>query len=192
MVDVFRDPLFQQVASDYMRNLISTYGTDHFYGDDGFFSNERSPWMGAVDAANKGRSPGAPSTAADGARMPPLLTLSSPSPTPPPPPPPPPPTTPAPTHPMSWWHAHAKGAYAGMSEVDPDATWIYQSYSWHQFIYYHRGPDLNNTLKVSPLLTWSAFEPVLSFLGWFWKKTFYPALGGYRLSCDSRAARVDR
>ena len=47
------DPFFQQVASDYMRVLIRTYDTDHFYGADGFFSNVHSPWMEPAPSASQ-------------------------------------------------------------------------------------------------------------------------------------------
>lgn len=40
--------------------------------------------------------------------------------------------------PPEWWAAHAKGAYQAMASSDPQALWVYQSYPWHQFIYYNK------------------------------------------------------
>ena len=51
------DPLFTTLADRYMRILIDTFGTDHFYQADGSFSAVPMPWLSAVaDRTTKTKS----------------------------------------------------------------------------------------------------------------------------------------
>ena len=112
MVDAV-DPLFQQLGRDWMAQLNETYGTgDHMFGADGFFSTIHAPWATlGTEQSKQGTE-----MSDDDADNFELLR----------------------NQPPEWWAAHAKGAYQAMANFDPQAVWVYQSYPWHQFIYYHK------------------------------------------------------
>jgi alpha-N-acetylglucosaminidase len=113
MVDAV-DPLFQQLGRDWMSELNAIYSTgDHMFGADGFFSTIHAPWatLGTSEQSKVGTE--LSDADADNLR---LLR----------------------NQPPEWWAAHARGVYQSMVSSDRQAVWVYQSYPWHQFIYYHK------------------------------------------------------
>ena len=138
MVDA-ADPLFQQLGRGWMQQLNETYGTeDHMFGADGFFSTIHAPW--ATLGTEESRAAAPFSQDAVSAQSFELLM----------------------NQPPEWWAAHAKGAYQAMAVSDPQAVWVYQTYPWHQFIYYHKavpggGDALNLTRSLSK--AWTSAVP---------------------------------
>jgi hypothetical protein len=123
------DPLFQRVAGDYMTNLIDAYGTDHYYGADGFFSSIHAPWLdgphrmvgGPQRATGENRMTGESylrpniepeviSTLNQQSEVISTLAVQQ--------------SGRALRAPSAWWAAHSKGAYDGMATTDPDAVWV--------------------------------------------------------------------
>eukprot|EP00039_Didymoeca_costata_P009204 m.121502 g.121502 ORF g.121502 m.121502 type:complete len:868 (-) comp14399_c0_seq4:356-2959(-) len=43
------DPLFTNLSDTYMQDLVATFGTDHFYQADGFFSHKSGPWASSAN-----------------------------------------------------------------------------------------------------------------------------------------------
>lgn len=38
------DPLFAMLSDVYMKDMVATFGTSHYYQADGFFNNKEGPW----------------------------------------------------------------------------------------------------------------------------------------------------
>eukprot|EP01044_Picomonas_judraskeda_P012224 COSAG03_NODE_1735_length_3585_cov_13.318703_2_plen_185_part_00 len=47
------DPLFGQVADEWMRTMIADWGTDHWYQCDGFFTGLPPPWDDAINTDDR-------------------------------------------------------------------------------------------------------------------------------------------
>jgi len=145
MVDA-ADPLFQQLGNDWMAQLNQTYGIgDHMFGADGFFSTIHAPWATMSTAGANSKQRGAVQGGRGllgGADADSFALLRD--------------------QPPEWWAAHAKGAYQAMSHTDPEAVWVYQSYPWHQFIYYHKAvPGGGDPLALTRTLAkaWTSAVP---------------------------------
>jgi alpha-N-acetylglucosaminidase len=126
-----------------MQTLIADFGTNHYYAADGTFSHAAAPWASlgealadpvngirkqyreARDASQRERLPAhhidqlaSPPAISSGPLPLPALSSSAPLPAPP--------NSTIDQHAF----AHSKAAYEGMSRTDPDARWVYQTWSW--------------------------------------------------------------
>ena len=108
------DPLFTRLSDAYMEDLISTFGTDHYYQADGFFDNTEGPWEVKINGEKKG-TPGSQTKAgvwqqdnsgADGIPPPPSDHNA---------------------------FLHSQAAYGGLNRTDPKAVWVYQTWVWRSF-----------------------------------------------------------
>eukprot|EP01043_Picozoa_sp_COSAG02_P011790 COSAG02_NODE_440_length_22296_cov_173.657386_16_plen_715_part_00 len=98
------DPLFGQVADQWMQIMIDDWGTDHWYQCDGFFTGLPPPWdASGDDIANLNgdevRDPSNPSF--DAMKV----------------------------EPDPAWTVVWKGAWEGMARTDPQAHWLYQGWA---------------------------------------------------------------
>lgn len=87
-----------------MKILIDDFGTDHMYAADGTFSHAAAPWMNAK-AAQAGLS-SMPEGVNDERTVDPPITID-----------------------MEAFN-HSAAAYAGMARTDPQAVWLFQTWSW--------------------------------------------------------------
>ena len=94
------DPLFGQVADEWMKTMIADFGTDHWYQCDGFFQGGAPPWLDTATHENTAATLTASAAEWDG----------------------------SPVEPSPAWTPVWKAAWGGMSRTDPDAKWLYQGW----------------------------------------------------------------
>ena len=120
------DPLFATIADKFMATLIADFGTDHYYAADGTFSHSAAPWMSLSEALadptfrTHARAAAAAAAAASDADLHDDAFREGTA----------GPTTPPPPAINQEAFQHSKAAYAGMTRTDPDAKWVYQTWSW--------------------------------------------------------------
>ena len=108
------DPLFTKLSDSYMDILIDDFGTDHMYAADGTFSHAAAPWMNAEEAQAEVSSmpelvnewPEADAKNGSHRYADSLIAID-----------------------MEAYN-HSAAAYAGMARTDPQAVWLFQTWSW--------------------------------------------------------------
>lgn len=105
------DPLFAKLSDDYMKILIDDFGTDHMYAADGTFSHAAAPWMTIKEMRAEVSSASKRTTdrheVISNEHPPsadPLIDIEA--------------------------FNHSAAAYAGMARTDPQAVWLFQTWSW--------------------------------------------------------------
>jgi alpha-N-acetylglucosaminidase len=97
------DPHFGEIADKWMGELVSSFGTDHWYQLDGYFDGGTAPWRaheGATALKKLVRGP-------LGRR----------------------PATADPPTPDPLWLRRGMSAYQGLNRTDPEATWSFQGFA---------------------------------------------------------------
>ena len=100
------DPNFGKVADVWMKELLSSFGTDHWYQLDGWFNGGVPPWLAASAA-----------TAASAALVAPTGTGAR--------------RAPVAEDPL--WRRRGAAAYRGLNATDPKAVWSYQGFAFEEW-----------------------------------------------------------
>lgn len=138
------DPLFGQVADEWMQIMIDDWGTDHWYQCDGFFTGLPPPWDTHTDLARFDGSD----------RESPPVTFDS------------------KIEPDPAWTPVWKGAWEGMARTDPQAHWVYQGWAirgWSDVAGLSR---LRALFDVVPLGQWIPLDMDISGI-WRYYHTFW-------------------
>jgi len=94
------DPRFAELADAWMKELTSSFGTDHWYQLDGYFNGGTAPWL---STRSTHAAAGGAHSSRGSAAEPPADAL---------------------------WLRRGAAAYAGLNRTDPDAVWSFQGFSF--------------------------------------------------------------